>query len=174
VSTDKHQGPKKGPSARREQRKASSGGRKKCPTRTTDVFFDQSKLDLGQLKPAGDGGRIEADEVTRPCLRAGGSQFRPAAAKIRRWRRRPLNVTGGDSRLDLGTGGRDSIAGTAEGLDHGDRRAAGRDSIAGRESRGQLRPGVAIPSSSPIRSKSEDDGTQGERSRAGDSQDGRQ
>jgi hypothetical protein len=53
-----------------------------------------------------------------------------------------VNVTRGDSRLDLGMGGRDSIAGTAGGLDHGDGRAAGRDSIAGRGSRGQLRPGV--------------------------------
>jgi hypothetical protein len=40
VSTNKHQGLKKGPSARREQRKASSGERKKHPTtRTANVFF---------------------------------------------------------------------------------------------------------------------------------------
>jgi hypothetical protein len=40
VSTDKHQGPKKGPSARQEQRKASSGERKKRPTiRTANFFF---------------------------------------------------------------------------------------------------------------------------------------
>jgi hypothetical protein len=39
VSMDKHQGPKKGPSARRKQRKASSGERKKRPTTRTANFF---------------------------------------------------------------------------------------------------------------------------------------
>jgi hypothetical protein len=48
VSTDKHQGPKKGPSARQEQRKASSG--EKRPT--TRFFFLQLNLDLGLQTPA--------------------------------------------------------------------------------------------------------------------------
>jgi hypothetical protein len=53
VSTDKHQGLKKGPSARREQRKASSGERKKRPTtRTANVslFFFYSFFLLFFLK----------------------------------------------------------------------------------------------------------------------------
>jgi hypothetical protein len=46
VSTDKHQGPKKGPSARQEQRKASSGERKKRPTTRTSIFVFTDQMQI--------------------------------------------------------------------------------------------------------------------------------
>jgi hypothetical protein len=88
VSTDKHQGPKKGPSARREQRKVSSGERKKRPTtRTANVplffmiFFLQTESESHQAKNSR---RVNAQRQSSTA--AVGGQIRPISGRFRRTR----------------------------------------------------------------------------------------
>jgi hypothetical protein len=115
VSTDKHQGPKKGPSARQEQRKASSGERQKRPTtRTTNFFLERENGSGSDYPDRSTGTQPDGWRRQRPGRLAGG---------IGGWRVKDGRTGGRAAEEGPGPGGsgRAEAGRGREGLDAADR-----------------------------------------------------